>query len=125
MLRILIYIAAMACVAVLATDGDLRQMRCSEGELFSEDGTPGWKTRSKAEQANGHASELSGGVPDVLHGFPLRRLAFGSCFKQETEKMSQRAREVLREKQISVLKTIISKAPDCWIWTGDAGYAGK
>nr|PIM01974.1 phosphodiesterase/alkaline phosphatase D family protein [Toxoplasma gondii COUG] len=79
---------------------------------------------------------------DGVHAFPLRRLAFGSCFKtheqaasllsplralllSERERLEAEAerRRELRRLENAVWHRVKEQSPNAWIWMGDAGYA--
>ncbi|CBZ50893.1 conserved hypothetical protein [Neospora caninum Liverpool] len=86
------------------------------------------------------SSALAG--PDRVQAFPLRRLAFGSCFSTHEQRssllsplralfMSETQRVEAEEEKRRELKhfendvwiRLQEQHPDAWIWMGDAGYS--
>ncbi|KEP61165.1 UNVERIFIED_CONTAM: phosphodiesterase/alkaline phosphatase D family protein [Hammondia hammondi] len=137
---------AACSVSVASADSSPSQSPSSSSSSLSPSASP-QSSPSSSSAASGSSSSSSSFSPsqssaDGVHAFPLRRLAFGSCFKtheqaasllsplralllSERERLEAEAekRRELRRLENAVWRRVKEQSPNAWIWMGDAGYA--
>ncbi|KAL8447046.1 hypothetical protein Emed_004634 [Eimeria media] len=76
-----------------------------------------------AATAAATAAEVDLAAADTVQNFPLQRLAFGSCFKQQRQSEAAAAAAKAAAAREAVFAAIQRVEPQAWLWIGDAGYS--